>query len=148
MARPVATTGDADKPLTEGERNIVDLHLRGMTLREIELQAGMDHSGVARVLKRPNVEAYIDRCRRDADDALRRRYVHAGPRMVDVLVKIAESPESTEGGRISAAAKVLERTTALRVALGGDDPDRPIRIASDLRTATEEELQAIVAGEG
>lgn len=97
-----------EKRLNEGELEIVQRHLDGQSIRESARIIGVSHGTVWQTLKRPHVAAYIERLRADAEDALRRRMLAAGPEAFDVLLDVARGGD-TSAARVSAAKAILDR---------------------------------------
>lgn len=138
MSRHEATEGDEGRPLTEGERNVAVLRMEGKSLREIEDEAGLDHSAIGRILQRPHVAAFIDRCRKDADDSVRRKMAHYSSKAVKVLADIMVDDEAPHAARVAAARTLLPTVTVLE---GGE---RPVGVAVvDHRAKLEAAAQAL-----
>jgi hypothetical protein len=141
MARQDATEAHTDKVLTEGERDVALLRMKGLTVREIQKRAGMHYSTAAEILRRPHVAEFIETCRRDTQEAVRQRIVNGGGLAVRTLLKVMRDPTAPHAAKVAAARTLLPATTVIE----GGDADRPVRVSVDLRTASTAELEAIAA---
>ncbi len=138
-----ATDGH-DKPLTQGEREIAEYHLAGLTVREIQGKVNITFSAVAKILRRPHVAAFVREVQDDAAEATRRRLVALANRAVAVLGDVMEDGEgSPAAARVAAAKEVLARVVPPRTAIEGGATPVQVSIARDVSTLSDDELRRL-----